>query len=102
MKVPGVPFVKGDPRINRRGRGIGDINLSDLVRKIAAEKAAPGDKRTRIEAVVRATFSRAFNGDMKAVEIIMERGWGKVTQPIENTGTAPLVTIIQEAPAATT
>ena len=49
-----------------------------------------------IEAVVRATFKRAYEGDMKAVDIILDRGWGKAVQPIENTNPGPLVTIIQE------
>lgn len=93
------PFKPGhDPRRNLRGRGKGQINLTDLVRKIAAEPISPGDKRTYIDAIIRSTFKQAHDGDMRAVEIIMERGWGKAVQPIENSGNGPLVTIIQEAP----
>ena len=94
-----IPFSKNDPRINRKGRPKGAINLTDLVKRIAAEKVSRTEKMTRIEAVVRATFKRAFDGDMKAVEIIMDRGWGKAVQPIENTNPGALVTIIQEAPS---
>jgi hypothetical protein len=96
------PFKPGhDPRRNLRGRGKGQINLTDLVRKIAAEPISPGDKRTYIDAIIRSTFKHAHDGDMRAVEIIMERGWGKAVLPIETTGNGPLVTIIQEAPRAT-
>jgi hypothetical protein len=101
--MPTQLFQKGhDPRRNMKGRGKGEINLTDLVRRIGMERVSREDKMTRIEAVVRATYRRAFDGDMKAVDIITERGWGKVTQPIENTGNQPLVTIIQEAHAAST
>jgi len=93
------PFKPGhDPRRNLRGRGKGQINLTDLVRKIAAEPIAATDKMTRIEAVVRSVFKSAFGGDIRAVEVIMERGWGKAVQPIETTGNGPLVTIIQASP----
>lgn len=96
---PAKPFQKGhDPRRNVKGRGKGQINLADMIRRIAAEPIAPNDKRTYIDAIIRSTFKHAHDGDMRAVEIIMERGWGKPVQQLENIGNAPLVTIIQEAP----
>ena len=93
------PFKRGfDPRRNLGGRTRGEINLTDLVRRIAAEPAGKGAKMNRIEAVVRSVFSKAFEGDMRAVEIITERGWGKAVMHIESRGIVPLVTIIQETP----
>ena len=93
------PFKPGhDPRRNLKGRGKGGINLTDLVRKIGAEPVSRESKITYIDAIIRSTFKHAHDGDMRAVEIIMERGWGKPVQPLENTGNGPLVTIIQEAP----
>ena len=93
------PFKHGhDPRRNLRGRGKGQINLADLVRKIAAEPVSPGEKMSRIEAIVRSTFKSAYTGDMRAVEVIMERGWGKAVQPIEGGNNGPLVVIMPEPP----
>lgn len=96
------PFKSGhDPRRNLRGRGKGQINLTDLVRKIAAEPISSTERMTRMEAIVRSVFKIAFAGDIRAVEVIMERGWGKAIQPIETSGNGPLVTIIQAAPENT-
>jgi hypothetical protein len=40
-RIPGKPFAKNDPRINRRGR---PVNVRKLARKIALEGAEQSDK----------------------------------------------------------
>jgi hypothetical protein len=89
------PFAKGnDPRRNTTGIRKAGINLADMVRRIAAEPVSKDEKMMKMEAVIRATFAAAFRGDMKAVEFLADRGWGKATQPIENVGSEPLVVVL--------
>lgn len=98
MPTPKGKFKPGDPRIWRKGRTRTGTDLSALVRRIGEEPISQTDKRKKIEGLVRIAFQTAAGGDMRALEVIMERGWGKAVQPIENSGGGPLVTIIQEAP----
>jgi hypothetical protein len=90
----GKPFAKNDPRRNQKGRGVGSISLVDLVRRVVSEPISKADKTTKIEEIIRATVNSALQGDMKAVEFIADRGWGKATQPIENRGSSPLVYVL--------
>ena len=89
----GKGFAKGfDPRRNIRGRRKGTIGLPEIVRLIAAEPRSTADKRTKIESIIRATFDAAVGGDMKAVEFIADRGWGKPVQPVDQTGEMKITT----------
>lgn len=89
--MPFTPFAKGhDPRRNLKGRVKNGVSIADMVRRIAAEPVSHEDKRTKLEAIVRATFTAAIVGDIKAVEFIAERGWGKVVQPIEQNNSGEL------------
>ena len=59
--------------------------LAALFRQIGEEIIeGSGVEMTRVEALVRVLYRDAFEkGDKKAIEMILERGWGKVPTPIE-------------------
>lgn len=65
------PFVKNDPRINRKG----PPKMPDLKEAIAEEI---GDKGVR--EIINAIRARAKKGDTKAAELILDRYYGKLRQ----------------------
>jgi hypothetical protein len=64
-KVPGKPFIKGDKRINRRGRPKSFDALRKLAIKIAGETIPnpQGEDYTRIEAMLRVLTSSKAPAD---------------------------------------
>lgn len=77
----GKPFVKGDARINRKGRPKSFDALRALAQQIAHETidTQDGTQRTVIEAIVR----RMVTEDPK---LFLEYAFGKVPTPVEHTG----------------
>lgn len=93
--MPGRPFSGADdPRRWKSGRGKGCLGLPDLIRRVAAEPISADDRRTKIEGLVRVAYAIAAKGDIRAIEWIADRGWGKATQPVENVGDGPLVMVL--------
>ena len=89
------PFTKGDPRINRRGRGKGVIQIADLLRRIGTRKLPPKfaekfvvlrampdedlkKNRTMLEALMEVVYWCAMSGESWAVQFIADRTEGKV------------------------
>lgn len=75
------PFVKGDPRISRKGRPKSFDQLRALAQQIAHETLdlSDGTKRTVAEAIVR----KMATEDPK---LFLEIAFGKVPQPVEHSG----------------
>ena len=72
-------FQKGDPRINRNGRPKKDLALSTEIRK-ALEKRdveSNGEKIARYEAISDLLTQQALQGNLTAVNIILDRTEGK-------------------------
>ena len=93
-RVPGDPFKKGDPRINRKGRPRVADELRDLILDVLSEKAKTkdggavvidGHAATNIEVIVRRMIT-----DPKQFAILLERAYGKVTQPVNLSQDTPL------------
>ena len=82
------PFVKGDPRINRKGRPRSFQALRELARQIADEKAKSGSQTlvidghsaTVVEAILR---SWAISKDPRKQKAFMEIAYGKVPDKLD-------------------
>ena len=74
------PFVKGDPRINRKGRPKTFDQLRALAVKIAGEPISEQDKITRIEAMLKLMSSSRNPADKK---LFLEYAYGKVKDELE-------------------
>lgn len=79
------PFVKGDKRINRKGRPKSFDALRKLAQQIAAEElqSTDGDVITRIEALLRVMSTSRNPADRKT---FLEYAFGKPKEEIEHSG----------------
>lgn len=91
QEPPGKPFVKGDPRINRKGRPKSADALKSLIQSIlheAATKGADGEQiiidghvATNLEMMIRSMMKNP-----RHVEALLDRAYGKVPQALEHSG----------------
>lgn len=86
--MPGVPFVKGDPRINRKGRPPipkDQRELNKVLDEIFAEIITDGSGRQLDK--LRVALNRLLLGKSpRGVIHLLERRYGKVPQPIVGIG----------------
>ena len=101
-KPRGKPFVKGDPRINRKGRPKSFDALRELALAISHEKVRTeagevivinGHSVTTAEAIMRRW---AISRDPRLQKAFVEIAFGKVPTPLEHTGKdgGPITTIV--------
>ena len=75
------PFKKGDPRINRGGRPkLPDI--SEALEKVLNEEK---DGIKALDAVLKALRTKAIRGDVRAIQELLDRAYGKSKQHIDHT-----------------
>jgi hypothetical protein len=100
-KVPGIPFIKGDKRINRRGRPKSFDALRKLAIKIAGETIPNpnGEDYTRIEAMLRVLTSSKAPADRA---LFLAYAYGKPKEQIEHSGEVATKVIIEYADDQTT
>jgi hypothetical protein len=85
-----IPFVKGDPRINRNGRPKSFDALRKLVQSVGNEIAKDKDGNPIVidghVATVAEMIVRSWAKDNKHQVNFIEYGYGKVPNPVELTG----------------
>ena len=74
-------FVKGDPRINKGGRGKGKTGFATLLKEMG--KLDHKDGKTKMQAVCEKLYELALNGDSWAITALMDRTDGKPRQVME-------------------
>jgi len=77
-----MPFVKGDPNINREGRPRKGASLPELLEKILSEQAG-GTEFDKREALCRKMIKLAFDGESWALREVFDRLYGKPRQVAE-------------------
>jgi hypothetical protein len=77
------PFKKGDSRINKKGRPPKLPKLDELMAEVLGkdEKGV-----TAAQKILKAIYDKALKGDVKAAELLLDRGYGKVQQSHTVTG----------------
>lgn len=71
----GKPFVKGDSRINRKGRAPKLPELEKLLAEVLGEKK---DRVSAVETILKALRHKATKGDIRAAELLLDRAYGKL------------------------
>jgi hypothetical protein len=87
------PFVKGDPRINRKGRPRSFDHFRELALKVAGENLTlpSGEKITVAEALLRKC---AKSNEAALLKTFFEYAFGKVPDKLEATGLENKTTLV--------
>ena len=85
----GKLFKAGDSRINRLGRPK-KMNLERLLREVLMERV---NNQMAIKGILKVLRDNALKGDVRAAELILDRTFGKVKQPLETSGPFAIVGI---------
>lgn len=81
-KLPAKPFVKGDPRINRKGRPLKGLTFAEWVRD-AMESPNPTTGRRKVDMLIDEAMRRALKGNFQFWDALVARGYGKVADKVE-------------------
>lgn len=73
------PFKKGQTG-NPNGRPKKLPELDALLAEVLGEEK---DGKTAAQVILMALRAKAAKGDVRAAEVLLDRGWGKVKQPID-------------------
>ena len=76
---PGRPFRCGNP--GGPGRPPRDLCVPEILRELGAEED-PVTKRTRLQILMKAVYNHAMKGEAWAVNFILDRTEGKVTNAL--------------------
>ena len=81
-KAPAVPFVKGDPRINRKGRPKKGETFAEYVRNFI-ESEDDAKKKAVIETMMMVAIKKANQGQFQFWDALVNRAYGKVPDKVE-------------------
>ena len=82
-KKPAKPFVKGDPRINRKGRPKVGLTVAERIRDAMNEPVKEGDAYTKFDQLVDEAMRRAKNGHFQFFQSLMARAYGNVPDQVQ-------------------
>jgi hypothetical protein len=102
-KVPGRPFVKNDPRINKEGRPEGSNNFkTDFLQAIKAIKNADTNKAIEITDIIRLSLEKMIKsvqlGDHRYDKVyidLLNRYYGTPTQNLDHTSKGEKIDVQQ-------
>jgi hypothetical protein len=81
---PSNSFKPGDPRINTNGRPKKGDSWKDVIEEALSELTEEnGDKGTYKQLIVKVLRKKGLSGDLKAIEMMMDRMDGKPNQKID-------------------
>ena len=79
-KKDGVPFKKGDPRINREGRPLKLPGLDQLLEETLGKET---NNVSAMQLIIEALIKKALKGDVRAIELIMNRAYGMLKRTMD-------------------
>lgn len=92
-----VPFKKGeDERRNMKGRPKKLPDLEKLLIELLSEEAKEGDGRPAAKVILEALRLKAAKGDVKAIDLLLSRAYGKAKETINQTITQYNVEVTKE------
>ncbi len=80
---PTKPFVKGDPRINRKGRPKMGESIAEKFRDGLAEPLDKSNGYSTLDSIIDRMIKKALQGNQDAAEYVIARGYGKMIDRIE-------------------
>lgn len=81
-----MPFKKGDPNINRRGRKKGFSNRPKITDHMTDEQ---------IKEIADKAYSNAIAGDSQLIKFILEQVYGKAQQTVDMTSKGKRITKVE-------
>lgn len=85
MAKSSTSFVKGDSRINRKGRPKNGETLAEKFRDALQERLDENTGYSQVDSIIDAQIKKALKGDLSAADWLFARGWGKVPDRIQLT-----------------
>jgi hypothetical protein len=83
VKPPAPHLIKKGQVLNPKGRGKGNLSMSTLL-KNALHKMSTGESMTPAEKITMSLLRQSETGNLKAIEMVMDRTEGKPVQAIIN------------------
>jgi len=80
-----MPFTKGDPNINRKGRPPKEWTMAGIIEQALEEVEAKSGKTFK-ELIAKRLAHLAVSGDMQAIKEINDRMDGKPAQSVKHQG----------------
>ena len=86
-KVPGVPFTKNDPRINKEGRPLGSVGFKTLFKQAIKKIAKTEDIKEcdiEVDMIIKA-IAEANKGNYQFYRDIFDRNYGRAKESLDVT-----------------